>query len=168
MLSRNIKRWLSIKFFWIFKNQFKQTCKFTKKLRVNDFFLCWTGPSSKKMKKNMTVKLKKKLKIEKKAIKPISFDSSCVRAKMRNTFLFFVKNIDKFLSIVLYLDSIFSLSLHHDYVPTTHEINEQTIWFYTYICIDLFPKVSLSRLVQMVSGFIVCLRPIISYTVYRV
>lgn len=55
---------------------------------------------------------------------------------MRNTFLFFVKNIDKFLNIVLYmyLDSIFSLSLHHDYVPTTHEINEQTIWFYTYIC----------------------------------
>lgn len=47
------------------------------------FFLCWTGPSSKKMKKNMTVKLKKKIKIEKKAIKPISFDSSCVRAKMR-------------------------------------------------------------------------------------
>lgn len=168
MLSRNIKRWLSIKFFWIFKNQFKQTCKFTKKLRVNDFFLCWTGPSSKKMKKNMTVKLKKKIKNWKKAIKPISFDSSCVRAKMRNTFLFFVKNIDKFLSIVLYLDSIFSLSLHHDYVPTTHEINEQTIWFYTYICIDLFPKVSLSRLVQMVSRFIACLRPIISYTVYRV
>lgn len=66
MLSRNIKRWLSIKIFWIFKNQFKQTCKFTKKLRVSDFFLCWTGPSSKKMKKNMTVKLKKKLKIEKK------------------------------------------------------------------------------------------------------
>lgn len=69
----------------------------------------------------------------KKAIKPISFDSSCVRAKMRNTFLFLVKNIDKFLNIVIYLESIFSLSLHHDYVPTTHEINEQTIWFYTYI-----------------------------------
>lgn len=168
MLSRNIKRLLSIKFFRIFKNQFKQTCKFTKRLRVNDFFLCWTGPSSKKVKKNMTVKLKKKIKIEKKAIKPISFDSSCVRAKIRNTFLFLVKNIDKFLNIVIYLESIFSLSLHHDYVPTTHEINEQTIWFYTYICIDLFPKVSLSRLVQMVSGFTVCLRPIISYTVYRV
>lgn len=50
-------------------------CKFIKKLRVNDFFLCWIGLIFKKMKMNMIVKLNKKIKIEKKVIKLILFDS---------------------------------------------------------------------------------------------
>lgn len=99
-------------------------CKFIKKLRVNDFFLCWIGLFFKKMKKNMIVKLKKKIKNWKKVIKLILFDSFCVCVKMRNIFFFFVKNIDKFLSIVFYFDSIFLLFLYYDYVFKIYEINE--------------------------------------------